>query len=588
MTCRTIRGLRLRLRPWRLALAFLALILAAPVAQGRGVNDEFTRARIAFERGQYARSQKMLKATLKRFPAHGPSLYLMGRLQFRAGNEARAVAYFKQSGRDFLEGEGAFDYGLAFYQVKDFREAINGFSVIRDRRIHDIAAYYLGMSHYRLGEYVVAERALAAAADIPKGKAENRDRVLAELRQKLSQGMLVGPSEMAPIAVLQPPSQPSAPPPSYGPPAPPVAGTSGSPSPPPDGSVPVEKPAKPKVGTQNSLTPRIKVYRSTLQTNFGSAKKEETSTQGSELGLTDSVSYSFRPDKNGKQSVLSLGVDVAYVNETVNGRNVQFSTESGDQGEFVYAKESLDDASGIRSEIEVTPGAATPISKDSKLIGGLEYAEAFPELLADKSTGSRAASLRAETNTPSYLYGVEAKYKVSVESGSPTKNDTTGALTAAPLLSFMALDARLAYKTTADGKGEVLEGPQSVISLDIKAAKPLDFGITFGGSFGYAVLGDVTKTGLAKADPATPPTPLTGDGLSLAEDGTEGVAAGKRTSYSVLLKVEPIEWLSGGMELKQASYVYDVADAQLEKSFLQSVRSNESSFNLYLSVQKSL
>lgn len=581
---------------WRRGIVLIfAILLIVPAhhAFARGANDEFSKARVAFERGQYGKSQQILKRNLKKYPGHGPSLFLMGRLQFRGGNFSRATAYFRQSGKDFIEGEGALDYGLAFYQVKDFREAIAGFSVIRERRLHDVAAYYMGMSHYRLGEYVIAERALSAAKDIPAGKAETRDRVLNELRQRIGQGFLTGPAEVAESPMSTAPVQPPNMSMSY-PPRGTMANTPASTRESSSGeamdNIGVREKQKVRVGGFNVVTPRLKVYRFDEQAGFSGAQKSESSTQGSQLGVSNVYTYFLRPDKNGLQSSLFLGIDGAYVSETVTGRKVKFYSSAGaDDGDFFFADESRDDSSGVRGEIKLTPGGTMLFTKDTKLSGSFELFEQYPDFLGDNTAGTRTAVSQITTLAGTTAWSIEGKYKQTLVNGTSNEDDIIGTITAAPSISFMTLEGKFSYKTSQNPTGEVLPGPAGVTGFELKAGKPLDFGITLGLSLGYSVLSDYKVAGLTKA-PATTDTgsttPTTTDTSTATDTTVVGSASGTSNSYSLTLDVAPFDWITGGMSFSSSQNEFSVADSETQASFLQNAPSIESKFSLSLSVQK--
>ena len=578
-------------------LAIVALSLFAPVFNSTalaGVNDQFGRALQQFDRGQYSVSQKTLKKILKKYSNHGPSLFLMGRIQLRADNPARAVQYFRQSGRDYAEGDGAMDYGVAHYQVKDFREAIIGFAQVRDRNTRDLASFYQGMSYYRLGDYPNADRQLVAARNLPEGKAETRDRVLNDIHGKMSQGIYTGPSDAIapppPVAVA-PPVTSYPPPQGYGPqtqqgPAGP-SGPTGT-----GGEKPKEKPSKPKIGTRNAVTPRLGAYRSDETAIYSGAQKEESSTTGYLVGVLDTVSNYLKPEKGGAQTIFSLGIDVAYVMETVDGRKVKYYASAGDQENLFYGDETRSNASGNRGELKLIPGVKTPLGKSTTGSASFEYFDKYPDLKGDKASGSRTPGAGIATTVGTTALTFDGKYKINTSAGETIRNDiiATGGVT--PAWTAVTLEGKIGYKISDDPRGLPLEGPKTALSLDVTISKLLDFGVKPYVAFGYAQLGQYSIGGLTQASTTpssttSPPPTTTGSGGATATTFT-GVAEATRKKEVFGMDVSPLDWITGSISLTLQQTDYVVSDDALAASFLFAAPSSTSAYSLSLTVSKAL
>ena len=551
------------------------------------MNEQFGRALQLFERGQYSASQKTLKKILKKYSNHGPSLFLMGRIQLRADNPARAVQYFRQAGRDYAEGDGAMDYGVAHYQVKDFREAIVGFAQVRDRNARDLASFYEGMSYYRLGDYPNADRQLGAARNLPEGKSETRDRVLNEIHGKMSQGIFTGPSDAVapppPVAVA-PPVTTYPPPQGYGPQAQqgPVGpggpmGLNGA-----GGEKPKEKPVRPKIGTRNAVTPRASAYRSDESAIYSGAQKEESSTTGYLVGVQDMVSNYLKPEKGGAQTIFSLGIDVAYVTETVDGRKVKYYASAGDQENLFYGDETRSNESGNRGELKLIPGVKTPLGKSTTGSASFEYFDKYPDLKGDKASGSRTPGAGIATTVGTTALSFDGKYRINTSAGETIRNDIIATGSVIPAWTAVTFEGMIGYKISDDPRGLPLEGPKTALSLDMTISKLLDFGVKPYVAFGYAQLGEYSIGGLTQASTTASTT------TSPPATTFTGVAEATRKKEVFGMDVSPLEWITGSISLTLQQTDYVVSDDALAASFLFAAPSSTSAYSLSLTVSKVL
>ena len=152
---------------WRYS-ALLSLFLSAtsPVIASTSVEILRTKAQLAYSSQQYSEALSLLEVALQKDSRDLLSLYYRGLTHARLREYEPALADLKQ-----VMGAGAdypslpYELGMVAFHKEDYVQAVSALErALNAQPQRRVVAYYLGVSHYRLGEYEAALRPLRQSA----------------------------------------------------------------------------------------------------------------------------------------------------------------------------------------------------------------------------------------------------------------------------------------------------------------------------------------------------------------------------------------------------------------------------------------
>lgn len=345
-------------------MVFVATQVAVAAPKMTGVNDAFAMARAAYGKGDFKKAASILVPIIKRYPAHQPSLIMMGHIMYRVGQPQRAIKYFERVEQHNLSSDDAFEYGLSLFANRECRGAVNQL-----RRVHpaskskDIADFYIGVCYFRSGHYQQSLYFLSKARRLPPDLQQSKQRYAAACQGQLQYDRDVR-SRMTPTTVY---TQPVRAAPIYnpyyqGPPTNVVAPGQGE-------KKKEEKPPEPpKVGFSRSVTPRASgKWDGTRNENYGYQVTDST-TQTLTAGLDVGLNYDV-PDRVS----LSFPINTDYAVIESTGLGYSYFVYQSDPN-TVRTKEEVNSEGGQRYlSVAVTPQATFPLGKKADFSAGYYY-----------------------------------------------------------------------------------------------------------------------------------------------------------------------------------------------------------------------
>ncbi len=122
-------------------------------AQESRVQTLYQRAQ-AFQANRPLKAKRLLLRAVRIYPHHAPSLYLLGRLEERAGHFKLAVAYFRRAySQAPYERDVVYWMGIMALRRGDSKAALRYFSETLDLdQSYTPAYFYRGTVYFRLGD----------------------------------------------------------------------------------------------------------------------------------------------------------------------------------------------------------------------------------------------------------------------------------------------------------------------------------------------------------------------------------------------------------------------------------------------------
>lgn len=582
-----------------LCASLLWLATPAP-AFAQSVTERFGKAQRLFNQGQIKPAYKQLAAIARKYPDHQPTRLLLGRVFFRTGQVGRAASQFKRVSPDMLSGDAAYEYGLAFYQLKDYRRAKLGFArVPATSKFYDLASFYRGLSYYQTREYAKAQLYISRAKKLPKNLLHTRREALSSLR-KLSRSERRGASQPTNPYVIVPT-----------PPPPPVFAYPTQPLPEPAaGEPPPEAPAKPAAppppssGFVNAVTPSFTWTQVAANIDYFGTKTESKETNTSALKVAFKSLYNAEPRDNGGQPYGSLGVDLSQEEVSKRGSTVEYKVYTDRPGEIIEDETVTSPTSTTSTIVVATPEFGYPASEAIDLKGGYKFKNADAksagttvetgpygsldwggETVTVKLTGSQTAtdtSANKTVKTSTVMGGDFSKRFETTEFGllaQQTDNTYQRAVPLAPgataeadaTILVITADATKTWESfsmtfaatqktveLAFPEVYVLIGESQSMKLELSALKTFDFG----GSLSVVAASEQLSDYQNMVDD---PAGTTGEDGKLIQVPVKG--NGSRTTITGTLKLTPIDWLFGSISLKQTTLAISVADPKTEPAF---------------------
>ena len=624
-------------------LAFLvALFLTAGprTAFGQNVNERFKAASNLFDQNKTSQAYKLLVENVRKYPDHQPTRLLLGRILFRAGQVRRAAAQFKRVSPELLRGEEAYEYGVSFFQLKDYRRAKSGFAQVpASNKLYDLACFYRGLSLIQTREYQKAQFFLKRAERLPQNLVRSRKEALASLKRKLrdEQSGRASPTVNPYMIFSTPPpqlmyggGQPFQPekPSVVGPPVTPPAAP--------------KKPPPPQSGLVTATTPSLTVTQSATSADYFGTKTEESEKNVVEMKLALTSKYSGEPRSFGAQTRAQIGVDVSQVSTDSRGSSVEYKAPADRPTDIIETETATAPTSSKVGYINLTPEIGYPVSAAIDLTLGVKYKDTLPDmettgkinsigpygsfemdgdLASLKLTGSNTTTDKPKPHVikTSNAFGGEVSKSIGTSEltlsvqyqvvdiqlldGEPVTGKTTEG---APILKgasdadfnattvkgdaaktwetfSLKFSAALAmFEETRPDRG-VMSGERQSMTIALSGTRTFDFG----GSLDFGVttvqLTDYTAVVDNLVDPKI--------NVEGSEDPvTPKILAkgnGSRTSASLTLKLTPVDWLFGSATYEQSTLAVAVGDPKAELGFQKSTAEVSQSMTLQAGLSKS-
>ena len=147
---------------------------AAPVPAFnlRGTLDTANRY---YELGRYNDALLGYNAIIQRYPDHTAALMQAAKIYYRLDRYNEAATFFNRVAITELDPETSYEYGWAFFSLKNYEPALRGFQrVPPGHSLSDLANYYGGISAIKLKRFEVAEDMLEKALVLPDKLAKSR------------------------------------------------------------------------------------------------------------------------------------------------------------------------------------------------------------------------------------------------------------------------------------------------------------------------------------------------------------------------------------------------------------------------------
>lgn len=584
-----------------LVMCVSLLWVAGPApAFAQGVTQRFAKAQKLFDQGQIKPAYKQLVAIAKKYPDHQPTRLLLGRVFFRTGQVSRAAAQFKRVSPDMLSGDAAYEYGMAFYQIKDYRRANAGLSrVPSNSKFYDLANFYRGLSYYQTREYAKAQLYLTRAKKLPKNLVHTKREALTSLRRLLRNERHGGSQPTNPYVIVPTPPPPaymypSAPPVDVGPPA--NATTPAKPATPAPAAAPTS-------GFVNVITPSFTWKQVAANIDYFGTKTDSTESNTSTVKVAFKTQYNAEPRDNGGQPYGSLAVDL--VQDEVSSRNssVEYKVYTDRPGEIIESETETPLTSSKSTTVAATPEFGFPATEAIDLKAGLKYSslsskgsktddtgpygsfdwagETVTLKLSGSQTNSVTTTTEKVTKTTTVMAADIGKRFDTAEIGLLVQQSERAFQRAAPLpagpangttdATTMTITADAtktweSFSMTFAATQKTIENPfpqvyifigeQQSLKLELSGLKTFDFG----GSFSLAAASEQ----LSNYQEVVPdPKGATGeDGKTVIQVPAKG--SGTRTTLTATLKLTPFDWLFGSISLKQTTLALSFSDQTLE------------------------
>ena len=137
---------------------------------------------------QYRRAHSILMDRVNKRLDNEVVYYLLGQIATLNQDYKTAVGYYKKSG-NYIEPESAYEYGLAYYNVKNYYKAAYGFSSVdKNSSIKNIASFYAGVCFLELNNLNQAERYFRSARHLPVKYADLKERYLEAIHRDKGYG----------------------------------------------------------------------------------------------------------------------------------------------------------------------------------------------------------------------------------------------------------------------------------------------------------------------------------------------------------------------------------------------------------------
>ena len=144
----------------------------APEFNLRGTLDTANRF---YELGRYNDALFGYNAIIQRYPDHTAALIQAAKIYYRLDRYNEAATYFGRVALAELDPETSYEYGWAFFSLKNYDLALRGFQrVPPGHSLSDLANYYGGISAIKLKRFEVAEDMLEKALVLPDKLAKSR------------------------------------------------------------------------------------------------------------------------------------------------------------------------------------------------------------------------------------------------------------------------------------------------------------------------------------------------------------------------------------------------------------------------------
>lgn len=151
-----------------------------------------SRAEKALQEEQVNKAGKLLLRLIRQEPDNKSAYLLMAEVYYAKGDLKKARRSFELADPETIEPRFAFAWGAAFYEAREWRQAIKGFrQSIKIEGLEDLSHYYMGASYFQLRGYFRAQQHLnqARSSRLPESLRRNKQQLLQIIRLKKEQDL---------------------------------------------------------------------------------------------------------------------------------------------------------------------------------------------------------------------------------------------------------------------------------------------------------------------------------------------------------------------------------------------------------------
>ncbi|SMF22029.1 tetratricopeptide repeat protein [Pseudobacteriovorax antillogorgiicola] len=167
-------------------LLFLISLLSMPVL-GQTFDQRFRQAQSYYDNQQYRKAGKVLVPLIREFPNRSSALELLALVYFQRGKFSQARDVFDRMNYRELSRDAGYAWGASYYAAKQWKKAVYGFKKVpRKSPYRPLAAYFLGVSYFRMKRWYPAKKFLLRADDdklLPIMK-RNKARMLVAIKKR--------------------------------------------------------------------------------------------------------------------------------------------------------------------------------------------------------------------------------------------------------------------------------------------------------------------------------------------------------------------------------------------------------------------
>lgn len=163
-----------------------ASALSAP--RNTGLAKVYRRGLEAFEQKRYDEAIEALQLVLSKQAEHAPSKIYLARSLAQQKNLTEALKIFREIDLKVFDGDAAYDFGQTAFRLADYATAIKAFGLVPSgHSLFDLAAYYGGISAFKMGEFQQAIDLFDQAVVLPSKLVRSQKLYRVESEKKLFQ-----------------------------------------------------------------------------------------------------------------------------------------------------------------------------------------------------------------------------------------------------------------------------------------------------------------------------------------------------------------------------------------------------------------
>ncbi|MBF0443574.1 MAG: tetratricopeptide repeat protein [Oligoflexales bacterium] len=141
-----------------------------------------------FNRGDYSAASSVFQELLKKYKDHVPSKIYLARTFFQQRDFSESIAAFKEIPMEKLPPEARHEFGLSYYQEKQYENAISQLKTIpKNHKLYDLSNYYAAQSAFKIERYSEAKSFIEKAVVLPAKYTTVRNQLKKKIDEQLGE-----------------------------------------------------------------------------------------------------------------------------------------------------------------------------------------------------------------------------------------------------------------------------------------------------------------------------------------------------------------------------------------------------------------